>query len=617
MSLLRELYGSPSRSPRPASARLAHSIEISPVTLPHSREDAASSSPKLASFRLSSKGSSPALLARTLSHSPLSGSFSSLIAKLSPGRSPRKRTPSKDLLVQEFACDNPMFSLDDIDAESVTHDDIDDEPALVKGVRLACLQSLDVAGDATVGSAIAALVALGPEACAGRLSEFGGQADAVVVFDADMQWSDFVATLARADPARFLWIGGVCGALADSLEVTVLAVKRVELILPSWANIDALWSPENCRWARTDACFVVRATARDERGLVHAANHGLPLSFFDSMLNPAATIGPRVVRALRLWACNLLDTAAAKNQIEPAMRHFAMGHVHCAAKSFDEAIRYYEAARDADGGMNTILAAADIGETLRRARRLPEAAAAFQGLVRENIDEAHAAVFYMYLGNVLMDQDEFVAAQGAFQVCLANYAKHFGPQSEKAALAHCALAKALAAQLLWTAAREHLETALGVRRELRQQSKVAETLSSLGAILVHEGNQLHALRMHTEAMEVASKVWGPAHPLTLECMLQSAVVHLALNDTNDALELLRTVVNKRLDLFGQHDERTLAAIHNLVLVYNQRGDFAKSRPLLEQILQAQQRQFGPESAQVSKTLKEMVCVMVASRGKWD
>jgi tetratricopeptide (TPR) repeat protein len=588
----------------------------------------------------SPKDASPNLLTRTLSRSPLSSSFASLLTKLSPGRARSKRIPSKENLFDKMECVNPLFSLDDIEAEQVVEvEDIDDEPfsLALRGVNLAGLLELDIAGNASVGAAIEHLDGLGAEAFAERMEQYGGPASAVVLCDEEMRWSDFIAALStgaehQADATggsqagkRYLWIRGLStpppsvGEPADAVVAAITACKRVEVLLPSWANIDTLWTPENCRLARMDAGFVVRATPRDEKGFALAANRGLPLNFFDALLAPPATIGPRMTRALKEWACNLLDAAVDKYKLEPAMRNFALGHVHCAAKSFDEAIRQYGAAREADA-LSTVLAVADMGEALRRSGQLADALSVFQCLITENAaneDDALAVTFHQSLGRVLMDQGEFLPAQRAFQTCLDTSERHFAPKSEKAALAHCALANALGAQLLWLAAREHLEAALELRRELRQQSKVADTLLSLGAVLLQEDNHPRALRVFTEALELSMSVWGPAHPSTLECMSQIALIYLASNDTSEALELLRAVVNKRLGLFGQDDERTLAAIRNLVLVYNRRGEFSKARPLLEKTLQAQQRMFGVDSEQASKTMKEIVGAMVASRSKWD
>jgi tetratricopeptide (TPR) repeat protein len=577
MSFFKDLYSASQRASRsqPGRTQSLQPADASPLAPAGHRRTRTEETPVPVSARLTppirknSKELNKKLSKHSYSSSSLSNSLSSMVARLSPMQSYRKSAASKDSAGDNSSGrDVHLFSLDDLDAEQVSHEDIDDDPVF-RGLRLACLRGLDVCRDLSVGKVVEVLIALGPEAYLERMGKSGGQADAVVMFDPDMLWGDFLAALGQANPERFLWICGVSTLSIDHCEcdAAMKAVGRVEVVLPEWTSADALWTPENCRLARLDARFVVRATPRDENEFVLAVSHGsLPLGFFDALLVPVATVSPKLCRALKLWACNLLDMAAAKGQIDLGSKCLALGHVQCASKSFDEAIRYYEAAREADAG-KAVAAVAEIGETLRRAGKLAQALAVFQHLIAQDAGEhgetLQAAALYMRMGDVFMDQAEFAAAEGAFQMCLTIYELHFGAHSESAAEGHCSLAKALSAQQLWPAARGHLEAALSIRKDLLQDSKAADALVSLGAVMVQEGNRMHALRKYTEATEICLNAHGPAHPATLECMFQAALVRLGLHDISEAIELLRAVVHKRLALFGLDDERTLAAMQNL------------------------------------------------------
>jgi tetratricopeptide (TPR) repeat protein len=461
------------------------------------------------------------------------------------------------------------------------------------GLALGQLCALDIPRDVTVAQAF--------ERLAGSGLQSASEASAVVLFDSAMPWGDFLASLsnrggvgATSDAERFLWVSDLAAHHPGEAELgasaAIEAIGRVEVVLPRWADAAALWSPDNCALSRVKAGSVaVRVPPREEEEFVLAANRGLALGVFDGLLAPQAVLGAGVRAALKAWVCGALHAAAAK---DPALLgqtclFRALGHAHCALGEFDEAIQMYQEVvllleqgpagmEMEDLGLLSAVCYADIGEALRRAGRLPQALQLFQRLVDEGAWAGKAdskAEYYMSLGAVLMKQDEPAAALDAFETSLAVHrASDCREPSDSEANCLCMIARALQAQGLLQRARASFEDALGLRRKrLHGHWKTAEALAGLGGVLMQEGNYLHALRRYAEALEMFSTSLGVFHPDTLECMAKTALVHLAVRDTREAIDFLWIVVDKRVAIFGLDDQRTVAAMEFLVRAFDQSG----------------------------------------------
>ena len=165
------------------------------------------------------------------------------------------------------------------------------------------LQDLRIDEDATVAGALEAVMeAMEDER---EAKEVVGKAHAVVLYSPDMHWGDFVATLARIGTARRVWLREVSTPEQIAERDDALSrVRNAEIVLPSWANSAAFWTPEMCaatRFTQDAVRLVPSATAREKRRAIDET-HRLQRRTVPQVVNdvaqpqlgqPAARIGGR------------------------------------------------------------------------------------------------------------------------------------------------------------------------------------------------------------------------------------------------------------------------------------------------------------------------------------
>ena len=559
---------------------------------------------------------SPRFLPKNLNnHSNSSNSLSFVLSKFSPFASFRKRRFSKEEEPRRdfFESENPFF-LDGV--QTVSHGNLDDEEndnvSTMLGVSLSHLQALKLDPDYTVTQAIEHLVADFTESFVSRIADKKdcGPADAVVIFAPDMAWTHFLSVLARINPNRFLWITGLSSSPGSEPDyATVIpTIGHVELVLPSWADPDMLWSPLNCVASRVSGAeFTVLASVQDERQVVYAVNRGLPLGYFDALLAPKSHVGPEALNAVKRWVSQVLEKTP-NGTLDPAVLAVALGHVHCSFNEFDLAISMYKETNDD---------LMHLGEAFRRSGRLLEAREVFEKLSEQAHEPVLVAVYSLHLGDILLELKEYAKALVVFEKALGIRRPHFGDQSEPVAQCLDRIASVLEAQGDIAGAVERLREVLSIRRNLPNRTKTADTLSKLGNLAMQQRDYNMALRKFMESLGLCKKALGQYHPTTLKCMQDTALAQIALGNASEAIDLLRKVVDMRLMLFGSDHDKTFLSIGHLSHAHALRGNFHEACRLLEDMLRAQERLFGVDNEVTVKTMKKIVCLKVMSRGQWE
>jgi serine/threonine protein kinase/Tfp pilus assembly protein PilF len=156
---------------------------------------------------------------------------------------------------------------------------------------------------------------------------------------------------------------------------------------------------------------------------------------------------------------------------------------------------------------------------------------------------------------------------------------------------------------LYEQAEPLLESAVRIRREVHgnDHADVAESLDDLGWLRQSQGRYEEAVGLHQHALHVREAVFGPTHEETARSVYRLATAHARKGDYDRARPLYR----RAIAIFENDspDERFLSwCLQDLAITHTYSGELAEARPLFERALALKERIFGPDHADVARTL---------------
>jgi len=464
------------------------------------------------------------------------------------------------------------------------------------------LQDLQIDEDATVAGALEAVMEAMDEERESK--EVVGKAHAVVLYSPDMRWGDFVATLARIGTARRVWLREVSTPEQIAERDDALSrVRNAEIVLPSWANSAAFWTPEMC--AATRACsgrFTVLVSEQDEQHLTKAMARGLQLSYFDNMLAPPGSVGTGALRALKAYLVKVVD-ALSTTQIDQACVKTSYGHMACALGNYEGAVTYYEALEDGAGLL---------GEAYRRWHRADKAMAAWQAALEQAADPAAQAQCAVQISDLWFELGEYAKSQAALHTAMAEYERARLPKE----VADCTLrmGKIQEGQGLAKEAKQSMEDALMFFRTLSLPLRTAETLACLGRLHRASGETDEALKSYSEALMLYRDALGGAHKATLQCEMDLARLHTSKGEHVKTAEALKRVYATMALLHGAEHPAVMDVLGKLANAMLLAGFRAEGREMLERAHAYHVRVHGAESEISSKMGKRIMSLRIMEQG---
>jgi len=467
------------------------------------------------------------------------------------------------------------------------------EPSLTHREAVAHLQGITFELGTTVAEALDTLLADAQTAYASTLPKRAtGPANSVVLFSRDMQWSDFVAALVRADVSRCVWIYELCtwDTGDERRDQAALVTGVIELVLPSWVNIERLWTPDNCAASRVaGTVFVFHMSARCERDLAKAMVNGQPQSFYDRLLAPqVGVMGAPALRALASWLRGVMDDVVLC-QMDSRAVNMLLGQVACASGDFDTAKTYFEAVGDHGA----------LANVYHKSGRLRDARDILLEATKDGQDIAAA----LQLARVLFDQGQCEEAMGVVESVVARSQ----PQVECFVL----LAKLHDVLSNTAVAVDCARAALRLARDKGDALQIADVLVQLGRHALDELNLPgKALEHLAEALVTYKAVFGDRHAKSLACEQLLARAHQANGDAASAVASLRHVNEVHRLLFGPEHAKTLATSTLFASALLMGGWAAEGTAELERLHRSQVALHGAESDTAAKTLKRIARLKV-------
>jgi len=420
-----------------------------------------------------------------------------------------------------------------------------------------------------------------------------GPANSVVLFSSDMQWSDFVGALVKADVERCVWIAELCCALDGDLDTsddaTAARTGVAELVLPSWMNVERLWTPGNCAAARAPGVeCVFHMCARSERDLAKAMIAGLPQRFYDALLAPqGGRVGARALRAIASWLRGVMDDAVLAH-LDARAQATLLGQVACATGDWETAKSCFEAAGDSIA----------LALPYQRAGRLRDA----RDILREAIVSADGGgTGALQLARVLLDLGECEEAIAVVDTLLLE-----ARGSQREAECWALLTTLYDVRGDTVRAAECASEALRVARDAGDALQTADALAQLGRIELDELRRADAALEHaTDALVAYKTVFGDAHAKALACEQLMARAHQACGDAASAVASLRYVSATHQRLFGPEHAKAMASSALLADALLAGGWTAEGTAELERLHRRQVAQHGADSDVAAQTLKRM------------
>jgi non-specific serine/threonine protein kinase/serine/threonine-protein kinase len=148
-------------------------------------------------------------------------------------------------------------------------------------------------------------------------------------------------------------------------------------------------------------------------------------------------------------------------------------------------------------------------------------------------------------------------------------------------------------------ARKQLERALELRtRVLGPASpKTVETMLSLGRTADFQDKFAEAETIDKQALEISRRVLGPDHPLSLDAMNGLAAVYSRQGKYSQAEVLSTQALAITRRVMGSDHPQTLDAINNLAMADSAMGKYSQAEALDKQALEISRRVLGPDHPQ--------------------
>lgn len=196
------------------------------------------------------------------------------------------------------------------------------------------------------------------------------------------------------------------------------------------------------------------------------------------------------------------------------------------------------------------------------------------------------------------------------------------PAAEDIALSLHQLARVLAAQGDYGAARHHLERALEIRSGIQGTANHADMVPSLHELaqVLRDQGHLDEARRHLEhALELLTQRFGTQeHPDVVTTLLTLAQVVRAGGQLDAARSLVERVLEIESKLFGTDDHPIIAAsLHELAAILWKQGDIAGARRQIERALEMDARVYGTDDHPSTAASLHELAVILRAQGDLD
>jgi tetratricopeptide (TPR) repeat protein len=130
------------------------------------------------------------------------------------------------------------------------------------------------------------------------------------------------------------------------------------------------------------------------------------------------------------------------------------------------------------------------------------------------------------------------------------------------------------------------------------------------------GDRHTALELYTRAENIAAKVIGADSDVTLTARYNRAAVLDDLRQHDQAEEIHRSVLSRRLAVLGPTHPHTMGSMHALSVVLIHQKKYDQAQHQLEALLESQQRSLGPHHAETSES-RHLLASVLSVQGRYD
>ena len=160
------------------------------------------------------------------------------------------------------------------------------------------------------------------------------------------------------------------------------------------------------------------------------------------------------------------------------------------------------------------------------------------------------------------------------------------------------------------------ETALPLARSSGDDAKVAESLSSLGAVLVRQGKFDRAEERHQRALQLRQSALEPDHPFIANSLHNLGDVMLQQGDYEQAKLYHQSALHMRQRLLGADHPRVSLSLNQLGRVMLTQGNYEDAEHYLRRALELRQRAMGDDHPEVAAILHPLGDTL-AGQGRYE
>ena len=125
---------------------------------------------------------------------------------------------------------------------------------------------------------------------------------------------------------------------------------------------------------------------------------------------------------------------------------------------------------------------------------------------------------------------------------------------------------------------------------------VADLQATLGNAIGNLGHMKEAIELHSKALEISLKAYGPEHAQTLTCMDNVANAYRENAQIAEAIPLFEKTLELRRKVLGPSHQDTLRTMNNLANGYESAGNLEKSLAMLETVVAINKNSLGESHA---------------------
>lgn len=309
----------------------------------------------------------------------------------------------------------------------------------------------------------------------------------------------------------------------------------------------------------------------------------------------------------------MLELAATKRALgDASMLADALAHQEDAlrilikrmAEDFGPALR--------GSARRALLAANEVGLTLRRQGSYAEASRVFQRLNYEAVallgpEHPFTLTFMDHLALTLHDQGDLIGARAFQERVVEGFRRVLGDDHADTVTSMNNLASSLQSQGNLTGARALQEQVIArLRQEVGDEDvHTLTSMDNLAVTLRRQGDLAGAQALQERVVEGFRRVLGEEDVHTLTSMNNLAVTLSRQGDLAGAQALQERVVEGFRRVHGDEHPLTLTKLSNLAAALYRQGDLAGARALEEQVFRTRRRTLGPNHPSTLESMSNL------------